>query len=137
MDALYGFTECEVSLNSQIIVIKDDFPWETDVHEILAYNAAKVVEFLKQELEIERTRLLEKIFYKSLERIFIENRLYKKIEILKTLEAIHKNLEDSLKAIENSFSANRPTMTGKNFSRYQYGASLNLISIKTKRRLPS
>jgi len=97
LDALYGFTECEVSLNSQVIVIKDGFPWETDVHEILAYNAGKVVEFLKRELQIERDRLLEKIFYKSLERIFIENRLYKKIETVKTLEAIHETLEDSFK----------------------------------------
>lgn len=97
LDALYGFTECEVTLNSQIIVIKDGHPWETDVHEILAYNAAKVVQFLKWELEIERDRLLEKIFYKSLERIFIENRLYKKIETVKTLEGIHETLADSLK----------------------------------------
>lgn len=97
LDALYGFTECEVSLNSQVILIKDNHPWETDVHEILAYNATKVVEFLKRELEIEKDRLLEKIFYKSLERIFIENRLYKKIELLKTLEAIHEALEKSLK----------------------------------------
>lgn len=98
LDALYGFTECEVSLNSQIIVIKDGRPWETDVNEILAYNAAKVVEFLKRELQIERDRLLEKIFYKTLERIFIENRLYKKIETVKTLEGIHEVLEVSLKA---------------------------------------
>lgn len=98
LDALYGFTDCEVTLNSQIIVIKDKQPWETDVHEILAYNATKLVEFLKRELQIEKERLLEKIFYKSLERIFIENRLYKKIETLKTLEAIHSSLETSLKA---------------------------------------
>ena len=97
LDALYGFTECEVSLNSQIIVIKDGYPWETNVHEILAYNATKLVEFLKKELEIERDRLLEKIFYKTLERIFIENRLYKKIETEKTLEGIHETLEFALK----------------------------------------
>lgn len=97
LDSLYGFTECEVSLTSQVIVIKDAMPWETDVHEILAYNAAKVVEFLRRELEIERDRLLEKIFYKSLERIFIENRLYKKIETVKTLEQIHETLHESLK----------------------------------------
>ena len=95
LDALYGFTECEVSFNSQIIVIKEGLPWETDVNEILAYNAAKVVEFLKRELEIERNLLLEKIFYKSLERIFIENRLYKKIETVKTLEKIHETLSES------------------------------------------
>jgi len=78
-------------------VIKEGLPWETDVHEILAYNAAKAVEFFKRELEIERDRLLEKIFYKTLERIFIENRIYKKIETVKTLEGIHKTLEESFK----------------------------------------
>jgi topoisomerase IV subunit A len=98
LDALYGFTECEVSLTSQIIVIKEGFPWETDVHEILKYNADKLVEFLKRELQIEKERLLEKIFYKTLERIFIENRIYKKIETVKTLEGIHKALETSFKA---------------------------------------
>jgi topoisomerase-4 subunit A len=52
---------------------------------------------LKKELQIERDRLLEKIFYKSLERIFIEKRLYKKIETVKSLEGIHEVLESSLK----------------------------------------
>jgi topoisomerase-4 subunit A len=98
IDALYGFTECEVSLTSQIIVIKEGFPWETDVHEILKYNADKLVEFLKRELQIEKDRLLEKIFYKTLERIFIENRIYKKIETVKTLEGIHQALQSSFKA---------------------------------------
>ncbi len=112
LDALYGFTECEVSLNSQIIVIKDDHPWETDVHEILSYNAAKLVEFLKWELEIERDRLLEKIFYKSLERIFIENRLYKPIEKLKSLESIHESLESSLKPFRKKF-LREPTYTDR------------------------
>lgn len=97
LDALYGFTECEVSLSSQVITIKDDLPWETDVHEVLGYNATKLVEFLKWELQIEKDRILEKIFYKSLERIFIEKRLYKKLETLKSLEKIHEVLETSLK----------------------------------------
>ncbi|MBS0625949.1 MAG: DNA topoisomerase IV subunit A [Verrucomicrobia bacterium] len=97
LEALYGFTECEVTISSQVTVIKDGFPWETDVHEILAYNAEKLVEFLRKELEIEQQRLLEKIFYKTLERIFIENRIYKKIENVKTLEGIHETLEESFK----------------------------------------
>jgi topoisomerase-4 subunit A len=100
LDALYGFTECEVSISSQIIVIKDGLPWETDVHEILKYNATKLVEFQRRELEIEKERLLEKIFYKSLEQIFIENRLYKKIENVKTLEGIHQALEEGFKPFE-------------------------------------
>ncbi len=97
LDALYGFTECEVSLTSQIIVIKDGMPWETDVHEILKYNAEKLVEFLRRELEIERERILEKIFYKTLERLFIEEKIYKKIETVKTLEGIHETLDDAFK----------------------------------------
>ena len=97
LDALYAFTECEVSLTSQIIVIKEGHPWETDVHEILQYNTEKVVYFLKRELEIERDMLLEKIFYKTLERIFIEEKIYKKIEKIKTLEGIHEMLHESFK----------------------------------------
>lgn len=92
LDALYGFTECEVSLNSQVIVIKEGLPWETDVHAILGYHADKLVSFLKWELELERNRLLEKIFSKSLERLFIENRIYKKIETMKTIDAIYEVL---------------------------------------------
>jgi len=97
LDALYGFTDCEVSFNSQIIVIKDGMPWETDVHEILEYNSERVVYFLKRELEIEKGRLLEKIFYKSLERLFIEKRIYKKIETIKTLDGIYETLHASFK----------------------------------------
>lgn len=97
LDALYGFTECEVALSSQIVVIKDGLPWETDVHEILSYNAEKLMGFLKRELEIERERLLERLFYKTLERIFIEERIYKKIETVKTLDGIHETLETAFK----------------------------------------
>lgn len=97
LDALYGFTECEVSLNSQVIVIKDGMPWETDVHEILTHHAGQLVEYLKKELQIEQGRILEKIFYKTLERIFIENKIYKKIESVKTLEGIHSTLEEAFK----------------------------------------
>ncbi len=97
LDALYGFTDCEVSINSQIIVIKDGHPWETDVDEILRYNADNLVGFLKRELEIEKERLLEKIFYRTLERIFIEDKIYKKIETVKSLEGIHETLDASFK----------------------------------------
>ncbi len=97
LDALYAFTECEVTLNSQVIVIRDSLPWETNVHDILSYNAEKVVEYHKKELQIERDRILEKVFYKTLERIFIEEKIYKKIEPIKTLEAIHTTLDAAFK----------------------------------------
>jgi topoisomerase-4 subunit A len=96
IESLFAFTECEVTLHSQIIVIKDGLPWETNVHDVLIYTTEKLIGFLKQELELEKAHLLEKIFHKTLERIFIENRLYKKIESVKTLEGIHETLAAAL-----------------------------------------
>ncbi|MCB1111445.1 MAG: DNA topoisomerase IV subunit A [Chlamydiales bacterium] len=96
-EALYAYTECEVSLNSQVVVIKDDLPIETTVDEILIHNTARLKEYLQRELEIERDRLNDKIFQKSLEQIFIENRLYKKIENVKSYEKVHETIEESLK----------------------------------------
>ncbi len=96
IDALYAYTECEVSVNSQIVVIKEEFPLETDVDYVLRFHVDKLQGYLQRELEIDRDRLLEKIFQKSLERIFIENRLYKKIENISTYEKIHETIAHSL-----------------------------------------
>lgn len=97
IDALYAYTECEIALNSLIIVIKDNMPCEMDVHEIIEYYAHKLQEYLKFELELDRDRMTEKIFMKTLEQIFIENRLYKKIENEKTYEGVHETIKESLK----------------------------------------
>jgi topoisomerase IV subunit A len=97
LDGLYAFTECEISLSSQIMVIKENAPWETDVHEILGYNTDNLVQLLEKELELEKADLLEKIFRSTLEKIFIEDRLYKKIEVVKTLAGIHDVLEKGFK----------------------------------------
>ena len=97
LDALYAYTECEVTLTSQIIVIKDDMPWEANVDEILRYHADKLQEYLRIELEIEESRLKEKIFEKSLEQIFIENRLYKPLEFIDSYDKIHQSIASDLK----------------------------------------
>lgn len=104
IDALYAYTECEVSIHSQIVVIRDNLPWETDIHEILRLNAETLQDYLKRELEIQRDRLQEKIFQKTLEQIFIENRLYKKIEELKSYEKIHQAIEEGLKPFQKLLS---------------------------------
>lgn len=96
IDALYAYTECQVTLNSLMVVIKDNLPWEPTVNEILELHTQKLKYYLQKELEIERDRLLEKIFDKSLEQIFIENRLYKKIENITTYEKVHETIADSL-----------------------------------------
>lgn len=94
--ALYGFTECEVTLHSQIVVIKDNLPWEPDVNQILEVHVESLQRYLKRELEIEQARLQEKIFEKSLEQIFIENRLYKLIENVSSQDKIHSTVAKSL-----------------------------------------
>lgn len=104
IDALYAYTECQVSINSQIVTIKDNLPWEATVNEILELHTEKLKEYLRRELEIERDNLLEKIFEKTLEQIFIENRLYKKIENVATYDKIHSTIEDSLKPFHDQLS---------------------------------
>lgn len=104
IDALYAFTECEVSLSSQILVIKDNFPWQTDVHEILKLHVELLQEYLRKELLFEKGRLLEKIFHKSLERIFIENRIYKKIEEIASFPEIHATIASNLVRFHDELS---------------------------------
>ncbi|HEY4831650.1 MAG TPA: DNA topoisomerase IV subunit A [Waddliaceae bacterium] len=104
INALYAYTECEVSISPQIIVIKDDLPWETNVDEILHLHVDLLKGYLKKELEIEKNRILAKIFDKTLEQIFIENRLYKKIENVASAEKIHTTVEDSLKPFHDQLS---------------------------------
>jgi len=101
MKALYAYTECEVTLHSQIVVIKDEYPWEPTVDEILHYHVENLQGYLRRELEIERDHLLEKIFSKTLERIFIENRLYKKLETISSNDKIHETVAKSLEPYHN------------------------------------
>lgn len=96
IDALYVFTECQVSLTSQLVVIKDNYPWEADVKEMLKFHAEKLQGYLQRELEIEHGRLHEKVFNKTLEQIFIENRIYKEIETKRTYESVHQAIIDGL-----------------------------------------
>jgi len=88
VDALYAFTDCEVTIASRIIVIKDSRPVEMTVSEVLKENTAKLVKDLKRELELREQKLEEELHFKTLVRIFIENRIYKKIEQCRTNEAV-------------------------------------------------
>lgn len=95
-EQLFAFTDCEVTIHSSMIMILDELPIETTTTACIKDHADRLREYLKKELEIEKANLLEQIFQKSLEQIFIENRLYKKIEEIKSLEQIHQTVEKSL-----------------------------------------
>ncbi len=97
IDALYAFTDCETSISSRIIVIKDNRPVEMTVSEVLRENTAKLVADLKRELELKENQLQEELHFKTLVRIFIENRIYKKIEQCKTNEAVLEAVHDGFK----------------------------------------
>lgn len=92
IDALYAFTDCEISVNSQIVVIKDNYPCEMNVDEVIRYHAHRLMDYLQQELEIEKSILEEKVFIKTLEQIFIENKLYKALETISSADLIHSTI---------------------------------------------
>jgi len=97
VDALYAFTDCEVTIASRIIVIKDNRPVEMTVSEVLRENTAQLVELLKRELELKQKRLEDELHFRTLERIFIEERIYKGIEKCKTNEAVMAAVYDGFK----------------------------------------
>jgi topoisomerase-4 subunit A len=88
VDALYAFTVCETTIASRIVVIKDKRPVELTVSEILRENTEKLVDTLKRELQLKEQKLQDELHYRTLERIFIEERIYKQIEKCKTSEAV-------------------------------------------------
>jgi topoisomerase-4 subunit A len=88
IDALYAFTDCEVTIASRIIVIKDNRPVELTVSEVLQENTKQLVALLKRELELKEKKLQDELHFRTLERIFIEERIYKKIEQCRTNEAV-------------------------------------------------
>ena len=97
VDALYAFTDCEVSISSRIIVIKDNRPVELTVSEVLRENTDQLVRILKRELELREKNLLDELHYRTLERLFIEERIYKAIEKCKTNEAVFAAVYDGFK----------------------------------------
>ncbi len=97
VDALYAFTDCEVSIASRIVVIKENRPVELTVSEILRENTEQLVAILKRELELRERQLLDELHYRTLERIFIEERIYKLIEKCKTNEAVTAAVYDGFK----------------------------------------
>ncbi len=103
IDALYAFTDCEVSISPNACVIIEDKPHFIPVHEILKYNTDQTVELLTKELEIKRDELKEKILFSSLEKIFIENRIYRDIEECETWEAVIETIDKGLEPFKPQF----------------------------------
>ncbi len=103
IDALFAFTDCEVSISPNACVISDEKPQFLGVSEILRHSVDQTVDLLKQELEIKKGELLEKILFSSLEKIFIENRIYRDIEECETWESVIATIDEGLEPFKSQF----------------------------------
>jgi topoisomerase-4 subunit A len=94
VEALYAFTDCQVNLSVNLLVIHDHLPVQMTVTQVIEHHAKNLVAILKKELELEQRKLTDKLHLRTLERIFIEERIYKAIEDKKTQEDVHKAVLD-------------------------------------------
>jgi topoisomerase IV subunit A len=101
IDALYAFTECEVSISPNNCVVENGKPAFMGVNEILRVSTEKTLELLKMELQIRLDELKEQLHFSSLEKIFIEKEIYEDIKKCKTDEEIDKAILKGFKPYSN------------------------------------
>ncbi len=103
IDALYAFTNCEMSISPNSCVIRSGKPCFIGVSEILQHNTDTTVKLLRMELEIRKKELQEQILFSSLVKIFIENRIYRKIEKCTTWDSVIQTIDEGLEPFKPSF----------------------------------
>lgn len=101
LDSLYAFTDCETSVSVNPLVIVDGKPVIMPISGIISYHAKKLIAILKAELEIEQGHLLDKLHARTLEQIFVEERIYKQIEEMKTQETVIQAVIDGFKPFQS------------------------------------
>jgi topoisomerase-4 subunit A len=102
--ALYHFTQCEVTIHSNIVVIKRERPVQMDVDEVIRFNTDQLVSLLKQELELRRNELQDDLHWKSLIQLFVENRIYKRIEECETYEEVRQAVLNGLQSFRSQLT---------------------------------
>ena len=103
IDALYAFTDCEVSISPNTCVISDDKPVFISVDELLRISTEHTKELIREELSIQLNEFNEQWFFASLEKIFIEKRIYRKIEECESWEEIISTIHKGLKPYTKDF----------------------------------
>lgn len=102
IDALYAFSDCEVSISPNCCLIENNTPKFIGVSEILRRNTDHTVHLLTRELEIRKGELEDSWHFASLERIFIEHKIYQKIEECETMEAIIQTIDHGLEPFKKN-----------------------------------
>ena len=103
IDALYAFTDCEISISPSACVIINDKPHFVSASELLKISTNNTMELLKRELEIKLGELEENWHFSSLEKIFIEKRIYRDIEECETWEAVIQAIDKGLQKYKKMF----------------------------------
>ena len=105
IDALYAFSDCEINVSPNCCVIEDDKPGFLTISDVLRHNVDSTMGLLRKELEIRKNELLEQLFFASLEKIFIEERIYKdkKFEEAKDLDAVVAHVDNRLEPFKPNF----------------------------------
>lgn len=103
IDALYAFTDCEYSISPLACLIIKDKPHFLSVDEILKLSTENTLILLRLELELQLSELQEKLLFASLEKIFIENRIYRDIEECETWEAVITTIDKGLEPFKSLF----------------------------------
>ncbi len=101
IDALYVFTDCEISVSPNCCIIEDDKPKFTSVSQVLEISAQNSVNLLKKELEINKSELQDAWHFASLEKIFIENKIYNDIEDCETWDSIIDTITKGLEPFKH------------------------------------
>ncbi|HMO66197.1 MAG TPA: DNA gyrase subunit A, partial [Verrucomicrobiota bacterium] len=99
VDALYAFTQCEQSVQSRIVVIRDQRPVELSVSEVLKANTEQLVTLLGRELELGERKLEQELHFKTLVQLFVEHRIYQRIESARTAEAVAKEIREGFRPL--------------------------------------
>lgn len=103
IDALYAFTDCEISVSPNACVILNEKPVFLSVNELLEHSTQRTQQLLQQELAIKQAKLREQILFASLEQIFIEKRIYRQIEACETWKAVLATIDQGLAPYKKSF----------------------------------
>lgn len=100
---LYAFTACENKLSSNITVLRNNRPAESSVSEVLKHNVEQLLSLTRREFEIHLSELADLIHIRTLERIFVEERIYKRIESKKTSEEVRTAVREGLEPFRKEF----------------------------------
>ena len=98
LDALYAFTDCEINISPNCCVISEDKPQFLTISDVLIHNVERTKDLIRQELEIRKNELLEQLHFQSLEKIFIEERIYKdrQFEQAPNIDKVCEHIDDRL-----------------------------------------